>query len=63
MVESPDNDYMCDRYINDVIMFGLEQNDAQTCLTLVGPVVVDAISAQLENNLTAIDQKYCQPRN
>ena len=28
MVELPDNDYMCDGYIEDGIMFGMEQNAA-----------------------------------
>ena len=43
MVELPNNDYMCDKYIDNGIMFGLEQNTAWTRLTLAGPVVVDAI--------------------
>ena len=63
MVELPNNNYMCDRYIKDGIMFGLEQNAAQTRLTLAGPVVVDAIFCPTGKKLTVIDQKYCQPRS
>ena len=43
MVKLPNNEYMCDGYIEDGIMFRLEQNATGTRLTQAGPVVVDAI--------------------
>ena len=43
MVELPNNNCMCNSYINNGIMFGLEKDNAQTWLTLVGLVVVNAV--------------------
>ena len=43
IVEVPDNDFMCDRYIDDGILLGVEAPDLAQRLTHAGPVVVDAI--------------------
>ena len=43
IVKVPDNDFMCDRYIDDGILLGVEAPDLAQRLTHAGPVVADAI--------------------
>ena len=58
MVEIPKNNYMCGRYIDDGIMFGVDHNDTHVQLTQVGPVVVDDIfqptGKQFDNKQTEV---------
>ena len=43
IVEIPENDYICDGYIDDGILLGVETQDSAQRLTHAGPVVADAI--------------------
>ena len=43
MVETPDHDLMCDGFIDDGIMFGVESKENNTKLIHAGPLVVEAI--------------------
>ena len=43
MVTIPDNDIMCDGYIDDGIFFGVEKDGIASRLTHAGPVVTEAI--------------------
>ena len=43
IVEVPANNFMCDGYIDDGILLGVETTDSAQRLTHAGPVVADAI--------------------
>ena len=46
MVETPAHDLMCDGYIDDGVMFGVESSTNNKKLTHGGPLVVEAIFRQ-----------------